>query len=86
MDFNKTAMYHIGITPVRRRICHSHRRPRTSRHCRLLEQPEFAASNREYTVWAGKISGRRVLVASHGIGGPSMAICVRNWQNVAYTP
>ena len=78
MDFNKTAMYHIGITPGQgaEYAILTGDPGRVESIARLLEQPEFAASNREYTVWAGKISGRRVLVASHGIGGPSMAICV----------
>lgn len=34
------------------------------------------AVNREYTSYAGTLSGERVLVMSHGIGGPSTAICV----------
>lgn len=38
--------------------------------------PEFVAQNREYTTWAGRLGGRRLLVSSHGIGGPSTAICV----------
>ena len=42
----------------------------------LLDEPVFVASNREYTTWCGKLGGKRVLVTSHGIGGPSTAICV----------
>lgn len=33
-------------------------------------------SNREYTSWNGKLDGEPVTVISHGIGGPSTAICV----------
>lgn len=43
---------------------------------RRLEQPEFVAQEREFTTWAGRLAGERVLVTSHGIGGPSTAICV----------
>jgi uridine phosphorylase len=43
---------------------------------RLLDKPEPLASNREYTSWTGCLDGKRVLVISHGIGGPSTAICV----------
>lgn len=34
------------------------------------------AVNREYTSWLGKLSGEYVVAISHGIGGPSTAICV----------
>lgn len=43
---------------------------------RRLDNPVFVASNREYTTWAGTLRGARVLVTSHGIGGPSTAICL----------
>lgn len=42
----------------------------------LLDEPEFVCSNREYTSWNGKLDGEPVTVISHGIGGPSTAICV----------
>ena len=41
-----------------------------------LEQPEFLNENREYTSWIGSLEGEKVLVVSHGIGGPSTAIAV----------
>ena len=34
------------------------------------------AVNREYTSYLGEINGQKILVISHGIGGPSTAICV----------
>lgn len=39
-----------------------------------LEEPVFVGSNREFTIWNGKIAGELVTVCSTGIGGPSAAI------------
>jgi uridine phosphorylase len=36
----------------------------------------FLASNREFTSWLANFHGRKVLVCSTGIGGPSVSICV----------
>ena len=41
-----------------------------------LDNPAPLGQNREYTSWVGTLAGQRVLVMSHGIGGPSTAICV----------
>ena len=41
-----------------------------------FDEPEFFSSNREYTIWRGKLCGKRVSVCSTGIGGPSSAIAV----------
>lgn len=41
-----------------------------------FDEPEFFVSNREFTVWRGKLCGKRVSVCSTGIGGPSSAIAV----------
>lgn len=41
-----------------------------------LDNPAPLAVNREYTSYTGTLSGERVVVMSHGIGGPSTAICV----------
>ncbi|MDR0406114.1 MAG: uridine phosphorylase [Clostridiales bacterium] len=41
-----------------------------------LDGAEFLASNREYTTYAGTLSGANVLVTSTGIGGASAAIAV----------
>jgi len=42
----------------------------------FLDEPTFHHQNREYTTWIGKLSGEKVLVTSHGIGGASTAIAV----------
>ncbi len=36
----------------------------------------FLVSNREYTSWLAELGGRKVLVCSTGIGGPSVSICI----------
>ena len=43
---------------------------------KYLDSFHFVASNREYTTWAGTLSGEKVLVTSTGIGGPSAAIAM----------
>ena len=78
MDFGKEAMFHIGL---RREQGAGYALltgdpGRVEGIARLLDEPEFVAQNREYTTWSGRLGGRRLLVSSHGIGGPSTAICV----------
>lgn len=78
MNFNDEKMYHIGLTPsqgAKYAIITGDPGRVESIAC-LLDEPAFVAQNREYTTWAGTLSGQRVLVTSHGIGGPSTAICV----------
>ncbi|MDO4566455.1 MAG: uridine phosphorylase [Oscillospiraceae bacterium] len=41
-----------------------------------FDSPRALASNREYTSWLGKLEGKSVVAISHGIGGPSTAICI----------
>lgn len=41
-----------------------------------LENPAEVARNREFVTYAGSLAGRRVLVTSTGIGGPSAAIAM----------
>lgn len=41
-----------------------------------LDNPEFVASNREFTVWNGEKNRVPITVCSTGIGAPSAAICV----------
>lgn len=78
MDFNKEAMFHIGLTPSQGAAFAllTGDPGRVESIARELEAPSFVASKREFTTWAGRIAGERVLVTSHGIGGPSTAICV----------
>ncbi len=81
---NEEFMYHIGL---RREdgakgaiICGDP--GRVEKIARLMDEPEFVASNREYTTWAAKPGGERVLVTSHGIGGASTAICIEELKLV----
>ncbi len=39
-------------------------------------RPRQIGCHREYTSWLATVSGRRVLVCSTGMGGPSVAICL----------
>jgi uridine phosphorylase len=47
-----------------------------------LEEPCFVQQNREYTTWAGKLLGERVLITSTGIGGPSASIAVEELAKI----
>ncbi|MCL2211273.1 MAG: uridine phosphorylase [Treponema sp.] len=42
----------------------------------FLEKPKFFCQNREYTTWLGEITGKKIMVISTGMGGPSTAIAV----------
>lgn len=48
----------------------------------LLDEPEFYARNREYTSYVGTLEGRRVLVMSTGMGGPSTAIAIEELHKI----
>ena len=78
MNFNEQAMYHIGLTPAQGAAYAiiTGDPGRVESIARLLDDPVFVTQKREYTTWAGTVNGERVLVTSHGIGGPSTAICV----------
>ncbi len=78
MNFNEERMYHIGLKPSEgaEYAVITGDPGRVESIARLLDEPQFIASNREYTTWAGTLIGHRVLITSHGIGGPSTAICV----------
>lgn len=78
MNFNEEKLFHIGLSPSQGAewALITGDPGRVEAIARLLDRPEFVASNREFTTWAGSLEGRRVLVTSHGIGGPSTAICV----------
>lgn len=43
---------------------------------RLMDNPTFLASRREFTSWRGEVNGKTVTVCSTGIGGPSVSIAV----------
>lgn len=78
MLMNHDEMYHIGLKPSDGAelavICGDP--ARVEKIARLMDSPGFVASRREYTTWSAKVGGRRVIVTSHGIGGPSAAICI----------
>ncbi|MCY0859930.1 MAG: purine-nucleoside phosphorylase [Sulfolobaceae archaeon] len=40
----------------------------------LLEDPKLVNENRGFLIYTGKYNGQRVSIATHGIGGPSIAI------------
>ena len=78
MLMNNDVMYHIGLRPSDAApaaiICGDP--GRVEKIARMMDEPQFVASKREYTTWSAKIGGTRVLIVSHGIGGPSTAICI----------
>lgn len=49
---------------------------RVERIAKLLDNPKFLASTREFTSWLGYINGKAIIVCSTGIGGPSVSIAV----------
>ena len=49
---------------------------RCEKIAQYFDEPEFFSSNREFTIWRGKLCGKTVSVCSTGIGGPSAAIAV----------
>ncbi|MGR5178347.1 uridine phosphorylase [Vibrio parahaemolyticus] len=49
---------------------------RVQKIAELMDEPEFLASQREYTVYRAKLDGKSVVVCSTGIGGPSTSIAV----------
>lgn len=84
MLFNEDKLYHIGIAPGQLEfddgritaalICGDP--GRVEPLACLMDDPQPLASNREYTSFTARAGKHRVLVMSHGIGGPSTAICV----------
>ena len=81
---NEEIMYHIGLKREEGArgaiICGDP--GRVEKIARLMDEPSFVASRREYTTWSAKIDNKRVLVTSHGIGGPSTAICIEELKLV----
>ncbi|MZI88701.1 uridine phosphorylase [Dickeya dianthicola] len=49
---------------------------RVEKIARLMENPVFLASHREFTSWRAELAGKPVIVCSTGIGGPSTSIAV----------
>ena len=48
----------------------------------FLDKSYFVSSNREFTIYNGYIDGELVTICSHGIGGPSTAICVEELHHL----
>lgn len=78
LDFNQDALFHIGLSPAQgASLAILTGDPgRVEAIARRFDDPVFVASNREFTTWAALAGGKRLLVTSHGIGGPSTAICM----------
>lgn len=49
---------------------------RVERIAANFDDPEFLASNREFTSFLGRVHDKPVLACSTGVGGPSTSICV----------
>lgn len=49
---------------------------RVEKIAKKLDNASFFNNNREYLTWIGELSGKKVLVMSTGMGGPSTAIAV----------
>ncbi len=58
---------------------------RVEKIARMLDNPVFLKSNREYTSWLGYVNNKPVVVCSTGIGGPSASICVQELFNLGVT-
>lgn len=78
MNIHSEKLYHIGISPSQGAraaiICGDPGRVETI--AGLCDGCAPLASNREYTSFEADIGGKRIIVMSHGIGGPSTAICI----------
>ena len=70
--------YHIGVSKGEiGRYCIIPGDPaRCEKIASFLDEPVYVSTNREYTIWNGKLLGETVTVCSTGIGGPSAAIAV----------
>jgi len=75
---NDTKQYHInvGADEVGRYCIVPGDPGRCEKIAAFLDEPHHVSSNREYTIWNGKLLGETVTVCSTGIGGPSTAIAV----------
>ncbi len=51
----------------------------------FLDNPKFLISQREYTLYLGELDGKKVVVCSTGIGGPSTSIAVEELAQLGVT-
>ncbi|GAB1623750.1 MULTISPECIES: uridine phosphorylase [Agarivorans] len=76
----QASVFHLGLNPEMLKGATLAIIPgdpqRVERIASLLEEPEFLASQREFTSYLGKLDGTPVVVCSTGIGGPSTSIAV----------
>ncbi|HWR66744.1 MAG TPA: nucleoside phosphorylase [Bellilinea sp.] len=70
--------YHVHVRPgdVGRYILLPGDPGRVEKMAAFLDEPHFVSTNREHTVWTGKLLGELVSVVSTGMGCPSTAIAV----------
>ena len=75
---SKTKQYHINVSAGEiGKYCILPGDPaRVEKIAAHLDEAYHVSTNREYTIWNGKIAGETVTVCSTGIGGPSTAIAV----------
>lgn len=79
MQIHKEKLFHLGFDPsrIQAEFAILPGDPgRVEAIARRLEDPCFLAENREFTIWSATTGGRRVLICSTGIGGPSAAIAM----------
>ncbi|MFA9380423.1 MAG: uridine phosphorylase [Acetanaerobacterium sp.] len=78
MAMNEGSLFHISLAPAdgARYAILPGDPGRVATIAAFLDEPVSVAQNREFTTYAGTLSGERVLVTSTGIGGPSAAIAV----------
>ncbi|UPW18122.1 uridine phosphorylase [Agarivorans sp. TSD2052] len=87
---NKQAsVFHLGLNPEMLKGATLAIIPgdpqRVERIASLLEEPEFLASQREFTSYLGQLDGTPIVVCSTGIGGPSTSIAVEELAQLGIT-
>ncbi len=84
---NETKMFHLGLQPkdgAEYAILPGDP-GRVPKIAAYLENPKQVAYNREFQTWSGILCGKRILVTSTGIGGPSTAIAVEELSSIGVT-
>ncbi|MBR2259059.1 MAG: uridine phosphorylase [Blautia sp.] len=76
--YDREKEFHLQITPdqVGKYVLLCGDPARCEKIAACFDEAHFVHSNREYTIFTGKMEGEDVTVCSHGIGGPSTAICL----------
>lgn len=74
------AVFHLGVTKEDLQGAEMAIIPgdpaRVQKIAEQMENPKFLASHREYTVYLAELDGKKIVVCSTGIGGPSTSIAV----------